>query len=260
MALTRKDKQGAWMITAALASLVALVAFAMSVGGQPKPDAEGCVGTPTVSTVIVLDQSEGMPEQTRAEIVARALAHVGKRAAVNERVTVFSVTALSKQSLMPAFNRCKPPREGSRATQDVDALAKRYQETFIEPLSAALALRPGHGKESPLAQAMIDVSLSRYLRGERNTLLVFSDLLEHTPKFSLYGCTDSDRAIAAFRASRQGTQERPVFRNTEVALHVIPRQGTPKLTLRCRDQLWNWFFGDNAGPVAGVALSYLPGL
>ena len=79
-------------------------------------------------------------------------AHVEKRAAVNERVTVFSVTALSKQSLMPAFNRCKPPREGSRATQDVDALAKRYQETFIEPLSAAgktVVIPPKSNRRSP---------------------------------------------------------------------------------------------------------------
>jgi hypothetical protein len=56
-----------------------------------------------------------------------------------------------------------------------------------------------------------------------------------------------------------GATERPTFKNTKVYLHIIPRLDIARTTLQCRDSLWVWFFGDNAGDNAGLELDYLPG-
>jgi hypothetical protein len=259
MALSQKDKKGVVLIAVAGAVMIGLFGAHVAVGNKPKPALDGCTGTPTANTVIVLDHSETISEQTRHEITARALAHVELKSAPNERVTVFDIGQASKKALTPVFSRCKPAQDGSRLTENVAAIKKTYQRDFIGPLKAVLDVPPANDKESPIAQSVIDISLSQYLRGEHNSLLVFSDLLEHTPKFSVYTCSDPERVISAFRESRKGAQERPVFKNTTVTLNVIPRTDVPKGALRCRDKLWPWFFGDSEGKGAGADIDNLPG-
>ena len=90
-------------------------------------------------------------------------------------------------------------------------------------------------------------------------MLVFSDMLENTSKFSMYGCVDAKQAVTKFRESRKGAQERPHFRRTSVSLNMIPRLEVAKPTLKCRDQVWEWFFGDNEGAGARADIDYLPG-
>ena len=246
------------MIGGAVLAIAALVAVKVAMGSKPRAGDDGCVGTSATSTVIVLDHSEALTRQTRDEITARTLAHV-ERAPANERVTVFKVSELSKKQLEPAFSHCKPAREGNRIVEDTRGLEKAYQAKFHVPLTSALHGSPANGKESPVAQAILDVSLSQYLRAPKNSLLVFSDLLEHTPRFSLYQCADPQRAVALFRESRRGAMERPKFRDTAVHLNIIPRQNLARSTLTCRDHVWAWFFGDNEGGHATTETDYLPG-
>jgi len=259
MALSEKDKKGVVLIALVVAALLAVVGVKLAIGTPPKAGPDGCIGNATLNTVIVLDHSEALTEQTRSEISARALAHVREKAQTNERVTVFTVSELSKKSLVPAFSRCKPPEEGNRTYQDTRSLTKAFNRDFLEPLQAVLKEVPANSKESPLGQALIDISLTQYLRGERNSLLVFSDMLENTPKFSLYTCVNPKNAVASFRESRKGGQERPKFRHTSVSLNMIPRLDISKSTLTCRDQVWEWFFGDNEGAGSGSGIDYLPG-
>lgn len=259
MAYTEKDKKGLMLIGGVVLALVAAVGAKLAIGTPAKPGLDGCVGTVTANTVIVLDHSEALPQQTLAEISARALAHVQNKVQLNERVTVFNVSDHSKKELVPTFSRCKPAREGNRAIENTRGLEKAFNETFLEPLQAVLKAEPVGAKESPVAQALIDISLTHYLRGERNSLLVFSDMLENTSKFSMYGCTDAKQAVTRFRESRKGAQERPQFRRTSVSLNMIPRLDVAKPTLKCRDQVWEWFFGDNEGDGARSEIDYLPG-
>lgn len=259
MAITDKDKKGYLMMAGAAAVVVAIFAAKLAVGNKPKAGPDGCLNPTVAETVVVLDHSETLSDQTRNEITARAMAHVRDHVAINERVTVFYVSDLSKKSLVPAFSRCKPPQEGNRAYEDAKGIAKAYQQTFVEPLEVVLRAAPSNAKESPVAQALIDISLSQYLRGKRNTLLVYSDMLEHTPKFSLYSCVDPQKSVALFRQARKGAQERPKFSQTSVVLNMIPRLDISKATLKCRDEVWGWFFGDSEGKDSRLDLDYLPG-
>lgn len=244
----------------AAAGAVAVAIFASYLftrNAGPGPD--GCIGQPSASTAIVIDHSETIPSQTLAEIKARVLRHINEKVADNELVYVFYISELSKKRLEPKFRHCKPSRHGNRLTQDVKTLEKRYTREFLDPLLAAVSAPPADAKESPIAQAVIDLSLSESLRSSRNSLLVFSDLLEHTNRFSLLNCNDGLNAVAGFRASRKGSQERPKFANTSVWLNVIPRDNVSKNTLKCSEYMWAWFFGDNEGAAASLTKDYLPG-
>ncbi len=254
-----KDRKGWLMIGAVAVALAAVFAAKLALDGRPKAGQDNCVGHVSANTVIVLDQSEATSGQTVAEITARAMAHIRDHTKVNERVTVFTVSELSKSSLKPVISLCKPPEDGSVAIENVAMIKKHFHDNFEVPIAAALNVAPGNSRESPIAQAITDISLSQYLRGESNALLVFSDMLENTSAFSLYHCSAPSEVVARYRESRHGSMERPTFKNTAVALNLIPRLDQSPTALKCRDQLWTWFFGDNAGAQAGLTVDYLPG-
>lgn len=256
---TKRDKQGLLLLGGVTSVVLALVAFRGYLGGRPSPGADNCLGPPAASTVIIIDRSEETSVQTLNEIRARALSYVRDSVMVNERVSVFGVDDMAKHSLIPLVSLCRPQREGNRLIENVKTLEKRFHANFEAPLDRALAPTQSRSNESPLAQAMTDLSLSQYLRSKRNTLLVYSDMLENTTRFSLYRCTSPARVIDDFRRSRVGAMQRPKFRNTMVKLSVIPRLNVSQTTLECRDKLWLWFFGDNSGSHAGMEVDYLPG-
>src|SRR5688572_18505897 len=98
MALSEKDRKGVWLVASVGLVLAAFAGVKLALGSKPAAAADGCVGTVTASTVIVLDQSETLTTQTRAEIVARAMAWVNDKAQTNERVTVFGVSEVSRKN------------------------------------------------------------------------------------------------------------------------------------------------------------------
>lgn len=256
---SKKDKQGYYLIAGIGLLVIAFFGFKLSQENKPKPRADNCVGIVTANTVIVLDHSDQITDQTREEIEARAMSYILNKVQPNERVSVFTVSDLSKRALAPVVSRCRPPDEGNRLVEDTRRLRKKFVESFEEPVRRALSIPPTASKESPIAQAITDISLSQYLRGETNTLLVFSDMLENTDKFTLYRCSSPSTVVPRYRESRKGMQERPTFKNTRVRLNLIPIQNQSKEVILCRTQLWNWFFGDNEGSNASVVFDYLPG-
>jgi hypothetical protein len=256
-----KDKQ-AYVVFAVVGLLLAAAFTAkVALDSKPRAGADNCIGDSVANTVIVLDYSDDVPLQTRDEVQARAMAHVNNRVAVNERVSVFTVSALSKRNLVPVVTVCRPPNDGNRATAKVAFIKKHYRDSFEQPLRAALAGRANESPESPIAQALTDLSLSQYLRAPTNTLLVFSDMLENTSSFSLYRCAGADAVVSTYRQARKGAQERPHFENTNVVVNLIPRLGQSAKTVACRDRFWTWFFGDSGGAKdrAGLDVVFLPG-
>ena len=222
-----------------------LVVSALTV--KPKLGPDNCPAEVTQSTVIVMDRSDNVGEQTIAEMSSRGMQYVRDHVAPAGRVSVFTISRESERSLRPLFSACRPPQSGNRFIENEKAIEKNYLTTFEEPLSRILREPPRTSDESPIAQTFTDLSLSEYLRSKSNNLLVFSDLLENTKAFSLYHCVEARQAIQAFRASRRGAMERPQFRNTAVVLNLIPRLELPSETIACRDKFWNWFFGADDG-------------
>jgi len=256
--LSRKDWQGIRMISGVVVVLLAAFGIGAWLQSKPKPADDNCVGVPHSSTIIVIDNSQAITEQTRREIIARSQAYIRDSVRNNERVSVFRISASSADSLVPVLSLCKPPNSGNALIEDERAIARRFRDRFEVPLRTALEQPPTSSEASPIAEAILDLSLSEYLRADTNSVVLFSDLLENTPNFSLYGCKSGDDAIRAFRESRRGARERPRFRNARITLHVVPRTSlSANTTPSCRDRFWMWFFGDNEG--GSLVPDYLPG-
>ena len=260
MTLSAQDKKGLWLIGGVGAFLVAIFTVKVWLDSGEKVGLDGCRLVTRRNTVVLLDYSDSTSRQTRDEIEARAMEWVADSVQEGERVSVFTANAESIDSLRPVFSRCRPPADGSATISNVRAIRLAFDTAFNSPLRAILGAPVGSSAKSPLAQVLIDLSLTRFMRTDTTALLVFSDLLEHNPpRFSIYSCSTPERVVADFRASRAGMKERPEFRNLRVMLHVIPRGGLSGTIVKCRDALWMWFFGDNRGAASRLEPAFLPG-
>jgi len=241
------QRKQAWMIIGgSLGLLISLLILKQVLTSPPVCD-------PNIKskTVILLDHSEAMPRQTVDAIVERVLRHIATNVPAGELVSIFEITKLSKVNLRPLFSACKPRSDGSQYTENIKKVNrdfvnfnKKIQEELETPIKSS-----SEPVESPIAQAIIDLSLDdkHFRSNDLTKLLIFSDFLEYTPKFSLYSCTDRRQSVKEFRSSRTGAVERPTFKHTEVQMHIIPRVISNKISVQCRDEFWIWFFGDNQG-------------
>lgn len=222
----------------------------------------GCNKDVHGKTVFLIDHTDGVPEQTRHEILSRSLSIIQNQARVNQGdlVSIFILSDQSEKKLVPGFQRCKPREDGYRLFEKPETLKLKFERDFRDPIIKILEGPIPESNESPIAEAIIDLSLSEYLAGApKANLIIFSDLMENSRAVNMYRCQSKDSAIHSFRENRSGAVERPSFKNVRIEAHIIPRRGFARTSLACRDGFWNWFFGDNAGSSAQFIPDYLPG-
>ncbi len=256
---SKKDQQGFFIIAGVVAVLLVVFAFGYKLSNKPKLDDRSCPATIARSTAIVIDRSDDTPSQTLEEIVARTKQFVTERAEQGELVSLFEISGVSRTNLKPVFSVCVPQRDGNDIYENRRKIQRQFAEQFTKPLDAALTGKSAKSDSSPISEAVIDLSASRYLAAPANRLIVFSDMLQNSDNASLYRCTSAKTAIEEFRAHRAGAIERPTFRNTAVELNMIPREGIGHDVVKCRDRFWAWFFGDNEGAEASLMTKMLPG-
>lgn len=214
---------------------------------SPKPTCDPSI---QAKTVIVLDHSEAVPAQTAEAIVERTWEFIEKNVREGELVSVFTLSQLSKKNLKATFSACKPRKTGNRSIESEKKVAKEFQEKFQKPLRNELAKPIASSDESPIAQALIDLSLDdKHFRSTDVTrLLIYSDMLENTPNFSFYkqlASKDCKSFIQRFRDTRAGSVALPIFHNADVYINYIPRHNLSAQVFECRTLFWNWFFSNN---------------
>lgn len=249
--LSQKDINGYKLIAIAAVAIVAILLIsAMRNDAPPSIDA---------STVILIDLSESVSVQTSNEMVNRVLTYIENDLKTGELVSIYTISDVSKKVFEPIFVMRKPSNKGNRLFENAQSIKKNYSENFLEPLTTAIKVKPVNSKESPIAHAVTDISLSTNIKSSKNTLLIFSDMLENTSEFSMYGCNPKSDIIASYKRSRRGGVERPTFYNTKIVLNIIPRIGRNISEFQCRDIFWPWFFGDNRGENAEIIVLHMPG-
>jgi len=253
------QKARSWTVAAISAAALIGIGVANFAAKPEKKDAQGCTGEISGKTVMLLDQTDAIPKQTAEEIISRAKNIIDKEVKDGELVSVFSVTELSKKNLAPLFSYCKPPKQAKGIGESQRYVAKNFDKHFAKPLQAVLAEPISGSRESPIAQALIDLSLSDYLRHPNARLIIFSDFMEYTQRFKTYNCRNPQDAISQFRITRGAAVARPSFHNVEIYANIIPRSEISREVLACNTVFWNWFFGDNQGPNAVFNPSFLPG-
>lgn len=251
MALSQKDRRGYTIIAGVVVVLAALL-IASQQFKPAKRDAMGCLSNEAPSsTVILLDQSEGVPIQTSQEIERRVLKFITKEVATDGRVSLYAVSDSSSNALMALYEGCKPPSSGNDITNSNKAIKARFESQFMGKVRSALKKKYKESATSPIAQAISDLSVSQDLRAPANNLIIFSDLMENSPALNIYDCSAGQGPIKTYRSNNAGAIERPSFGNVSVYIHMIPRRGLAQSTLQCRDRFWNWFLGNRPGQQAG---------
>lgn len=257
--MKQKDKQGWALIAVVAACLIGILGATVYLGSRPKANRDtNCIGTPTRNTVILIDRSDKLAQQTEDEIMARAMRYIAHSVQVNERVSIFTVSALSKRDLEPAFSKCKPNQERNLLTEGI-SVEKTFSNNFEKPLKSAIATAGNTSGESPIAQAVNDLTLMDEMNGQDNTLLIFSDMMENTPKFSLYGCVDPDAAIMTYEHAAVGHTERPAFKHTSIFVNIIPRDSRLATAVDCRNKFWTWFLSGASRDRNYLHIDPLPG-
>lgn len=183
-------------------------------GRPPELDAFLCPrGSVPPHMVVLIDPTDPLtPDEVYT--VRRELQRRVEALKPGERLSLLAIQpqpqGLVTESL---FSRCRP-RDGTDAnplTENQALLQKQYREAFEEPLARALTRLgelPG-ANTSPIMESLHEVATLRefaFVPGARRTLLLVSDLLHHTPKYSQYSPAASTGALPpSVVAEVQGT-------------------------------------------------------
>lgn len=261
MISSRKQATNIYLALALVFVIVGAYAFIASKKEKPNPETN-CYKHISGKMAILIDKTDIIPPQTQTEIAARALAAINEHSKMGDLISVYEITQDSLNSLKPAFQMCRPQsgNESNYLTEGSKQIDKKFKEKFEKPLTDILSANTGQAQNSPIAEAIMDINLSTAMRDtEYGRVILFSDLMQHSSNVSTYGCANSDSAINLFKASRQGSSQRPTFNNTVVELHIIPRPKMTEQEVQCRDKFWLWFLGDMRGQNYGVQRLDLPG-
>lgn len=260
------DKKAMVIIALSVVFLVGVLAAAKLLKGHD--DVDKTTNCPKAGIadkfVIVIDKTDNILEQTRAEIVSRSWNAIKDPAVVpvGGQVSIYEITPDNSAGLTPIVQVCKPKESANPVTESQRLVDRKFRDQFEKPLLDALNREVTVAGSSPVAEAVADIQVSSSLSGARQArMLVFSDLLQNSPNANVYKCTNPDAMIEQFKNGRGGISQRPQLVDSFVELHVIPRAGVTPAMAACRDKFWLWFFGDMRGDAAhsGLKVLDLPG-
>lgn len=242
-----------------LLSLIVFLGAAVFIwdGGMRGSDPDHCPTNVERNATIVIDFRQPLRHYTADEVINRVTQFVRYQVKPNERISLFDLSSGGNGELMPTISACKLVAWRTWLARATGANKEAIEERVIRAVRKALA-EPRTTGANPLTRVVTDLSLSRYLRATSNTLVIFSDLVEQTPAFSLLACASSETVVRLFSESRHGVMVRPNFFDTKISVNVIPRPDLTGPVDACRKRLWNWFLGDSNGTDSEVQFDYLP--
>jgi hypothetical protein len=254
------SRTASWVFAALFFAVVLIIAFVSKNTGTTTSwasIAESCPDDVNTAISVVIDPMSIRSQTTKDEVLSRFKASLLQPAKDVQRFSVFTTSASHENALKPLLAICKYPSVLSRLLSGRKSNAQLNGDSIMNMIREALETRV-NDQTIFVTQQIADIALTHHLRANVNKLVVFSDMLDISPRFSLAGCDRPSTAINAFKDSRRGSLERPHFRRVSIELHVIPRIGLSKNTLQCRNHFWRWYFGDIEGPDAQVVFDYLP--
>jgi len=239
---------------------VLLIALALSVLGgiawfqwsrPPAPDAATmCPATgPTSHFVLLVDTTDPLTFTQRQawDVLLRDL--VSRRVPRDALLSVYELGADFHADAKPLVELCNPGDGSDRSelTANVQRLRRQYEDRFLKPLLAQsdrlVATKPAD--TSPILETIQLVGINAFrahaeVHGPRR-LVILSDLLHNTPRFSMYR---EQPDFAAFAATDYGRRVQADLPGVEVELHVL--LDTPRLQTRRQLKFWEDYF-DKAG-------------
>lgn len=253
-----KDQKG-WILIASVVTALVILAVISTIIDPPPRGPDNCQLNQTVdnSTVLLIDKSDAISEQAFREIRRRAGQFIRDSTITNEKISIYTITNSTRDTLREILSICRPPSSGNRFFENNAQIKKKFS-VFAQAVDSVIENLPQQSETSEIAGAIIDLSETAVLRAQNSRLHIFSDLMENSGSFSLYNCNDATNVVQRYMKTRIGGRNRPSFQNVKVTLHIIPRLGMSERTVACRDKFWLWLLGDNSGPAASLNVTMLP--
>ena len=210
MVLTTQERSG-WLIIGGVVVFVTLVlgAFLWRSLNRPVIGLDNCVYEDkqrlrrkhTDQTVIIIDQSETLSASHKRQVKNKLIEYLADDSllAINAIVMLYVFgkndfeRSGSGQALAPVAFLCKPPSSGNDVIENNKKIAKMFYDRFVLPMNAAIeqSIEVALGERSPILEMLLYVSRSQDIReapgGQHGkTLIVVSDLLQHSESFTHY--------------------------------------------------------------------------
>ncbi len=271
MPLSSLDRRGILILSGIGGFAVALLATVVGVTwSRPIIGPDNCVyrdkrflgRAPTDQTVIVVDQSEALTETHRRFALNFIKDYVADDAkfAVRSRIALFTFSKATFESrngprLRPSSDLCRPPSHGNDLYENNRKITKDFYQRFLIPVTAALeeSLTTEVGEQSPILETLQLISRSQEIEdGGRKTLILVSDMLQHTGAFNHYG---PRRSYDDFLRSGFATDVKADFRDWNIIVIYLRRYHDRQLQQASHIDFWQRYFHEAGGKItrwAGV--------
>lgn len=216
---------------------------------------------PTDQAILLIDQSEVLTQGHIRGVIRKVEEFIldDVRFPTGSRVLIFTFSkddfpdrGGSAPSFRPTVDLCKPKPEGNPLSENNRKLRERFLRTFMEPLRRNLEqeLNKDVGERSPILETLQMIARSQDVGAwnKRKTLIVISDLLQHTQGFSHYRSPSSYEHFQKIYAD----QVRADFSSWDVVLMYLRRYKDRNLQLSSHLEFWQRYFSDTGGALIRV--------
>ena len=248
----RKHLLGGVLVVVALGLLAAGAYVYATVARPPTLDqASLCpVEGARAVAVVLLDSTDAIPDTAKREI-RTALTDLAETLPAYELLEIRLLDPKVADGRL-VFSKCNPG-DGSglnEYTANPRLARQRWLEGFRGPLDAALdaSFQPLPGKTSPIMETIQRIAVERFtgrsVESIPKTLVVISDMLQHTPDYSQYS---GDLSFDRFKASRAYKNVQTDLHGAEVVIYYIQRKTAKPINSADHIRFWADWIRDNNG-------------
>lgn len=207
------------------------------------------VDGPQGITAVLLDVTDPISDATAIDLRNEFQAAVAN-IPIGGLLQVYALTE-EEGKLTRTFSGCNPGNGDSvdEWTSNPRLAQHRWEQGFQKPLSelAGRISEGSSGRQSPIMAGIQRINLEAFglpaYRGLPKTLIVASDMIEHTPAFSMYSDGPS---FKKFEASDARNKFRTPLEGVSVRVMEFQRPGM-KFSAEDLAGFWNDWVGSNAG-------------
>jgi hypothetical protein len=263
--LSSLDRRGLFILSGVGVVVVVMLATVVGVTwSRPIIGPDNCVyrdrrflrRAPTDQTVILVDQSEALTETHRRFALAFIKDYVADdtRFAERSRIVLFTFSKATFGSrdgprLRPSSDLCRPPSRGNDLYENSRKITKDFHQRFLVPVTTTLeeSLTTEVGEQSPILETLQLVSRSQEIDdGGRKTLIVVSDMLQHTAALNQYG---PRRGYDDFVRSGFATDVKADFRDWNVIVIYLRRYHDRQLQQAAHVDFWQRYFHESGARI-----------
>ena len=211
---------------------------------------------PAKQTVVVIDETDVLSPHQRDYLKVHLSNFVKDEMVSGELLSVYILDSEITKKRKPIFEMCKM-RDGSDAndwTENQKLMARRFKKQFQGPLMSRLdatLARSTSSESSPIFETLQTIAVNAFdkynIDGERR-MLVFSDMLHHTPEYSMFTVK---RSFETFKKSDYYAQIKTFLPDTAVRLYVLNTY--PKYQKQELMDFWKSYFKSASAYVEQVS-------